>query len=259
LADSVAARAFTVGADVFFAAGEYRPGSCSGDALIAHEAVHVVQQRGASAVGDLRVSDPGDRLEQEADAFATTFTTSGPGRPSQAATPCGGAALTLARQTSGGPYHPPEGVSIGCTAADDCSTLSTKINYLKHTIASHQTWDAQHPDPAYPNGRHWTEIQDLLRALENCKRLANTNCSGQPVFVPAPQEDPNARRERVREQLYEALPWAVAALVVGLVIACVIAEPCGAAVLAALAAILEADQIAIVLGILSANGVRAGT
>jgi hypothetical protein len=46
LADRLGARAFTVGADVAFAGGEYRPGTFTGDALIAHELAHTVQQRG---------------------------------------------------------------------------------------------------------------------------------------------------------------------------------------------------------------------
>jgi hypothetical protein len=70
LARSVSARAFTTGADVYFAQGEYRPGSSAGDELIAHELAHVKQQRGAPASGPLTVSDPSDALEQEAEATA---------------------------------------------------------------------------------------------------------------------------------------------------------------------------------------------
>jgi hypothetical protein len=67
---SVSARAFATGTDVYFAKGEYNPGSASGDKLIAHELAHVVQQRGASAAGPLSVSEPGDAMEQEADSVA---------------------------------------------------------------------------------------------------------------------------------------------------------------------------------------------
>jgi Domain of unknown function (DUF4157) len=70
LARAVEARAFTVGSDIFFGAGEYRPGTPDGDQLIAHEVAHVAQQRGAPAVGPLTVSQPGDTLEREAEAFA---------------------------------------------------------------------------------------------------------------------------------------------------------------------------------------------
>jgi hypothetical protein len=45
LSSDLQARAFTVGNDVAFASGEYRPGTLIGDALIAHELAHVVQQK----------------------------------------------------------------------------------------------------------------------------------------------------------------------------------------------------------------------
>jgi hypothetical protein len=70
LARAVSARAFTVGNDIFFASGEYRPGSRDGDALIAHEVAHTIQQQGAPASGPLMVSQPGDALEREAEAAA---------------------------------------------------------------------------------------------------------------------------------------------------------------------------------------------
>jgi hypothetical protein len=70
LARSVSARAFTVGRDVFFAAGTYRPHTGDGRRLIAHELTHVAQQRGAPMTGPLTVSDPGDALERDAERIA---------------------------------------------------------------------------------------------------------------------------------------------------------------------------------------------
>ena len=70
LARSVEARAFTTGADIFFASGEFRPQSPSGRELIAHELTHVAQQRGAPVAGDMVVSQPGDALEREAERAA---------------------------------------------------------------------------------------------------------------------------------------------------------------------------------------------
>jgi hypothetical protein len=67
LARSVSARAFTVGSDIFFGPGEYQPSTPSGRELLAHELVHVVQQRGAPRSGPLTVSQPGDALEREAE------------------------------------------------------------------------------------------------------------------------------------------------------------------------------------------------
>lgn len=70
LARAVSARAFTVGSDIFFAHGEYEPGTRGGTELIAHELAHVEQQRGASQGGPLMVSQPGDALEREAEAVS---------------------------------------------------------------------------------------------------------------------------------------------------------------------------------------------
>lgn len=70
LARAVSARAFTVGSDIFFGAGEYKPGTSGGNELIAHEVAHVIQQRGAPMGGPLTVSQPGDALEREAEAVA---------------------------------------------------------------------------------------------------------------------------------------------------------------------------------------------
>ncbi len=70
LAASVAARAFAVGSDVFFAEGQHTPGTADGDKLLAHELTHVAQQRGAPEGGPLRLSQPGDAMEREADRAA---------------------------------------------------------------------------------------------------------------------------------------------------------------------------------------------
>lgn len=50
LADHVSAKAFTVGRDVFFGPGQYRPETPGGLRLLAHELVHTVQQEGGGRV-----------------------------------------------------------------------------------------------------------------------------------------------------------------------------------------------------------------
>ena len=67
---AVSARAFTVGNDIFFGSGEYKPETPGGRELLTHELAHVVQQRGAPRSGQLTVSQPGDALEREAEAAA---------------------------------------------------------------------------------------------------------------------------------------------------------------------------------------------
>jgi len=65
------ARAFTIGNDVAFGAGEYQPGTPIGDALIAHELAHVVQQGTASSSGPLAKSaSDSEPLEEDADVSA---------------------------------------------------------------------------------------------------------------------------------------------------------------------------------------------
>ncbi|HAB98266.1 MAG TPA: hypothetical protein DCE71_00385 [Parachlamydiales bacterium] len=71
LNQSLSARAFTTGQDIFFRQGEYNPGSSSGKELLAHELTHVVQQTG-TVRGKLAIGQPDDAYEQEADQVAKT-------------------------------------------------------------------------------------------------------------------------------------------------------------------------------------------
>jgi hypothetical protein len=70
LSRAVEATAFTTGGDIFFRSGAYEPLSSAGRKLLAHELTHVVQQRGAPPAQELRVTDPGDASEREAEAVA---------------------------------------------------------------------------------------------------------------------------------------------------------------------------------------------
>ncbi len=71
-AAALQARAYTVGHDVHFGAGQYQPGTADGDKLIAHELAHTVQQgpAGGAPQGKLAVSQPHDPAEAEADTVA---------------------------------------------------------------------------------------------------------------------------------------------------------------------------------------------
>ena len=81
-ASSVQAQAFTVGNEVVFNEGKYNPSSPEGQRTIAHELTHVVQQRagdvpGESREGGVKVSDPGDWAEQQAEATADAVMSGG--------------------------------------------------------------------------------------------------------------------------------------------------------------------------------------
>jgi len=70
-ATALGARAFAVGDDVFFGAGQYQPHDDDGARLLAHEVAHTVQQGGAAVPqAKLAMSTPGDAFEVEADRAA---------------------------------------------------------------------------------------------------------------------------------------------------------------------------------------------
>lgn len=69
-AQAIGARAFTQGKDIVFAEGSYAPGTSQGDALLAHELTHVVQQRAVSPLGAMKAESaqvtkaPGNQLHR---------------------------------------------------------------------------------------------------------------------------------------------------------------------------------------------------
>jgi hypothetical protein len=71
-ATSVGARAYTIGQDIHFGAGQYDPSSGAGQHLLAHEVAHTVQQLGGAPTrqNKLEVSSAQDHAELEADRAA---------------------------------------------------------------------------------------------------------------------------------------------------------------------------------------------
>jgi len=61
LNDSMNARAFTTGNDIFFRQGEYTPGSSSGKEILAHELTHVVQQTSPSPINRVDTKEMPER------------------------------------------------------------------------------------------------------------------------------------------------------------------------------------------------------
>jgi hypothetical protein len=72
VAPRINATAFTLGADIHFAPGQYAPGSVGGRELLAHELAHVVQQTGRATRIQARlvVGPIDDPAEREADRIA---------------------------------------------------------------------------------------------------------------------------------------------------------------------------------------------
>ena len=74
ISDHVNARAFTIGDHIAFANGEYQPNTLVGDALLAHELAHTIQQDGAENSVDKLETATSDynALENDADQTAVT-------------------------------------------------------------------------------------------------------------------------------------------------------------------------------------------
>lgn len=77
-ARAVNALAYTVGGDIVFGSGQYRPSTPWGQRLLAHEVTHVLQQRdiasGSALSPSLRMDPAEDASEKEAEAVANRFT-----------------------------------------------------------------------------------------------------------------------------------------------------------------------------------------
>nr|QNO51020.1 hypothetical protein EDLMLJLI_00013 [Methanosarcinales archaeon ANME-1 ERB6] len=68
MAQAVNARAFTLGQDIVFGAGQYAPGTMEGKRLLAHELIHTIQQDpGLGVPSGLTIGSVADAAEQEAD------------------------------------------------------------------------------------------------------------------------------------------------------------------------------------------------
>ena len=77
-AHAVNALAYTVGPQIVFGAGHYRPGTTTGRQLLAHELTHVVQQQGQPFAGhSLRLGRSSDAYEAEAERAASAATSRG--------------------------------------------------------------------------------------------------------------------------------------------------------------------------------------
>jgi hypothetical protein len=92
-AAAVGARAYTVGDDVHFAAGQHQPGTADGDRLMAHELAHTVQQKkGVGRQHKRELSEHGDSAEVEADEVAASVVAG------ERAAPITQSAATIARE-----------------------------------------------------------------------------------------------------------------------------------------------------------------
>ena len=126
-AESVGARAYTVGPHVVFGAGQYAPGTTAGARLIVHELTHVVQQArlGGPAPTELALAHRSDPAEQEAEHIADDAISDG--RAHVEVSRHGPLADRLHRQVEGSPPADSASAETGETAERDSSQLQSGL------------------------------------------------------------------------------------------------------------------------------------
>lgn len=152
-ADAVGAQAYTVGANVVFAAGQYAPTTPAGRQLLAHELVHVVQQAGNRSGGSGELSFP---VSQPTRAVQRKVVVDSPSAK-PAAAPAGVTNESIAKDyvsklcgdftVTGGNVVP---VSGACPVAAASST-KTSCECLCETHGSKDTWTIVVDDASWPH------------------------------------------------------------------------------------------------------------
>jgi hypothetical protein len=145
------ALAYTSGNDIVFAAGRYQPNTPAGDALLAHELAHTIQQAGVRAKADGPLPDSADRaLEAEADRAAAAVAAGGvappltrvmapavqlattdtppPGAPAPAPPQPTTAAPTTTAPTAGATAAPPQPAPPVATSATSTTPAGPPVN-----------------------------------------------------------------------------------------------------------------------------------
>jgi hypothetical protein len=157
LSTELSARAFTIGSDVAFGAEEYRPGTPVGDALLAHELAHVVQQGGVTALSATfeKGETSRDVLEEDADKSAVGAVVSLWGGTkgtlaagAESASPSLRSRLRLQRCSPGKPQSPTpqapgaEGKPAATGEPDPCGGTSKAATYVPTTEGAKPTLDS---------------------------------------------------------------------------------------------------------------------
>ncbi len=172
LSDDLNARAFTVGKDVAFGSGEYQPGTLIGDALIAHELAHTVQQGGGSSSSSpmQKGETESGTLEEDADTSAVGAMVSlwggikgGLANIARNAMPRLKSGLRLQRCTKITPPEPAEGRTPNYDSFSDAEGHMTDSVATDRMIRNWQQLENVYSDAALGNKR---AIQ-IIAEIEN--------------------------------------------------------------------------------------------
>lgn len=186
LSRAVHAQAFTVGSNLFFAAGRYRPGTQDGDRLLAHELTHTIQQRGSVGrmVQRREVCDEQGVCRSEPDE-EQNYT------PNVAAV--AGASLMPPGDCTWAEHRALQDIvdrdcdrERRCTQNDSCATIWERIQHNAECIRARSTINAR----CFRGGNigHITALANAVGALANCWAVYNRKCRPvtPPVRVPVP-------------------------------------------------------------------------
>lgn len=165
LASALDAHAFTLGHDVFFGAGQYTPQTERGKTLMAHELLHVIQQRSMTKRIQRNYKPllpPGDCTYAEHRALQDNVN-------------------TLCK------------VKRACDQNEDCATIMKKIQANADCIKARVIINAKCFRGGDPG--HILAVAGAIGALGNCWAVYNRKCQVKtpppvPVPVPAPAKNP---------------------------------------------------------------------
>jgi hypothetical protein len=164
-ARAVDARAYTVGRDVVFGPGGYRPDTPAGLGLLSHELAHVVQQGGGPGAPS---PAPRGAAEREADAVSRAVESGGPAGPVHVRSGVG-----LARQME----------TINPALASD-ERLATEHRRLQEWLGSHTA-----ADPEYePTMTYLRAIEEEVARRSQPKPPSDPAAPGSPPVVPPDRE-----------------------------------------------------------------------
>jgi hypothetical protein len=130
-ARAIGAHAYTLGADIVFAAGRYQPGWAAGQRLIAHELAHTLQQAGGGAVVHRMVATPSASDAAEVAGHLNSFCAGTATASGASVVPAAGACTT----------NTGAGCECACTAMQDpkrtytISPVSCDVKLTKETMA----------------------------------------------------------------------------------------------------------------------------
>ncbi|MFL6260722.1 MAG: DUF4157 domain-containing protein [Thermoanaerobaculia bacterium] len=221
LAGRFNAHAFAVGPHVAFGAGEYQPGTLAGDALLAHELAHVVQQRGSTDGAAMASPSPASGpLEHDADRSAAGVVAglwAGAGRLSRAMAPRLRSGLSLQRCHKKKEVKSPTAGACPSTDAKEIAKLKAGLqSTFKLSAVVEEGKACWTKGELEKVGKGLAQLSDPQRAAIvgiTLKRVKTTTCDGSPpgCFQRRINNDTGERRDSI-ELADEAFKGAAAQL-----------------------------------------------